>query len=287
MNHPFTALEAEYTHRLAVLKITREAQVDHRAAQLVKPQVLDHFGPAHDELGIPIVWMACSFERESGSDFTRSPAQGDRWDRVSTHVPRGIGPFSSFAAAARWSYQHDGIDKNSAPWSKPYACWAFEKFNGFGPRDHGRVSGYNFSGTNQYDPPTGRGGKYVSDGVWDSSAVDEQLGCVPLMLKMIELEPSLDFGPSIVPLVPSPPLVPVTPTPIGVGGGPHDTAWIQNAINMLGVSGSPLLVDGSYGRKTRNAVRTFQSAHGLVIDGLCGPHTFAALETALAAWKSA
>ncbi|HET7658302.1 MAG TPA: peptidoglycan-binding protein [Bacillales bacterium] len=36
-------------------------------------------------------------------------------------------------------------------------------------------------------------------------------------------------------------------------------------------------VDGIFGRLTRNAVRSFQSDHGLVVDGVAGPHTNAAL----------
>lgn len=282
MQHPFLTLESEYRQRLATLTVTRLSVAKRRADQLLhNPQTIWNFRPVQQELGIPMVWMICSFERESGMDFSRSPAQGDRWDRVSVNVPRGAGPFKSFTESAIWSYKHDGIDKNSAPWSWPYACWAWEKFNGFGPRDHGRVSGYVFAGTDQYDPPSGRAGKYVSDGRWSPSAVDGQLGCVPLALELIKLDPSLQI--EGLPVVTTPAIIPVTPTPAGVGGGAKDTAWIQDALNKLDVDGDPLLIDGSYGRRTRNAVRAFQAAHGLEADGLAGPLTLAALETALAA----
>jgi lysozyme family protein len=199
MQHPFLTLEPEYKQRLASLKITRQAQIHDRAIRLLnRPEVKTNFEPVQVALGIPMVWMICSFERESGMDFTRSPAQGDRWDHISVNVPRGVGPFKSFTDAALWSYRHDGIDKNLAPWSWPYMCWSWEEFNGFGPRNHGHVSGYVWAGTDQYDPPAGQGGKYIADGIWDPHAVDKQLGCVPLALELVRLDPSLD--PSLEPL---------------------------------------------------------------------------------------
>lgn len=281
MQHPFLILENEYKQRLASLRVTRKLEAHNRAVRLLqRPEVKQNFQRVFEVTGIPMVWMMCSFERESSMDFSRSPAQGDRWDRVSVNVPRGVGPFKSWVEAAIWSYRHDGIDKNSAPWTMPYACWSWEKFNGFGPRDHGRCSGYVFSGTDQYDPPTGKAGKYVADGVWSGSAVDQQLGCVSLALDFIALDPSLALTGDL--LLGSTDPIPVTPVPVGVGGGAHDAAWIQDALNKLNVAGTPLLIDGSYGRRTRNAVREFQRAHGgLTIDGLAGPKTLEALENAL------
>lgn len=281
MQHPYLQLRDEYERRLAALKITRDAEAERRAKQILRrPEMMSNFGPVEQALKIPMVWMVCSFERESGLDFKTSPAQGDPWNRVSTHVPAGVGPFKSFTEAAIWSYKHDGLDKNSSPWSWSYMMWAWEKFNGFGPRDHGRVSGYNFAGTDQYDPPTGEGGKYVSDGHWDSGEVDKQLGCVPLAVCLAHLEPRL-----MVPGFPSGPIVVpepiiVTPTPVGVGAPVlgRDTRWVQHALNTLSVLGTPLDEDGNFGRKTRTAVRAFQELRNLDTDGLIGPKTIAALE---------
>lgn len=283
VQHPFKILEPEYTARLSGLKITRPTEVRNRAmAILRRPEVLTNFHPVEEATGIPMLWMICSFERESGLDFRTSPAQGDRWDRRSVNVPRGVGPFKSFTEAAIWSYKYDAIDQNSAPWSWPYMCWAWEKFNGFGPRDHGRVSGYVFSGTNQYDPPSGKGGKYVSDGHWSPGAVDQQLGCIPLALELLRLEPSLGLD-EFVPTIPDveAPIVPVTPSPDGVNGGLKGVGWLQHSLNQLRVTGTPLGVDGSYGRRTRNAVRAFQASHGLDADGLAGDKTCDAIDAEL------
>lgn len=282
MQHPFEILKPEYERRLAALKVTRTRQVRDRAAAILRrPEVIENFRPVEEALGIPMLWMIPSFERESSLDFRTSPAQGDRWDRVSTNVPRGVGPFHNFVDAAIWSYRHDGINANAFPWSWAYMLWAWEKFNGFGPRDHGRVSGYLLAGTDQYDPPAGDGGKYGSDGAagWNPRAVDQQLGCVPMAMELVRLEPSLalETHPFIDTTPPTDPIA-VTPSPIGVGGGAHDTLWIQASLNRLHFGGELLFEDGSYGRRTRNAVRMFQAAHGLVADGLAGPVTIAAIE---------
>ena len=46
-----------------------------------------------------------------------------------------------------------------------------ERYNGLGYYNKKRVSPYVYSGTNVYT-----GGKYVSDGVYDSNTVDKQPG---------------------------------------------------------------------------------------------------------------
>lgn len=294
--HPFPELEPEYKRRLAAMRITREREIDKRAAQLIRPAILERFLPVQDALRIPIVWMLCSFERESGMDFTRSPAQGDRWDRKSVNVPRGVGPFPSWEAAAIWSYKHDAIDQNSFPWTFAYCCYAWEKFNGFGYRAHARVSPYNFAGTDQYDPPSGKGGRYAGDGNWQPSQVDTQLGCVPLALRCMQLQPALALpGMPGVPVVDSPSIVPpVDPVPDGVGGGIvvenvsldalTGTKWVQASLNKLMTDRSDRLeVDGNYGRFTAAAVRVYQAARLLTVDGKIGPETCASIDLDLAA----
>ncbi|MGC4116199.1 MAG: M15 family metallopeptidase [Myxococcales bacterium] len=48
--------------------------------------------------------------------------------------------------------------------------------------------------------------------------------------------------------------------------------------NLLRQKGYNLVADGSFGPKTAQAVRSFQSAHHLAVDGVVGPKTWAALK---------
>lgn len=83
-----------------------------------------------------------------------------------------------------------------------------------------------------------------------------------------------------------------TPTTSGVAAPttalkPGDTGQqvrvLQRALAHLGFS--PGTIDGQYGPSTTQAVKNFQTAHGLTADGVCGPKTIAALKNALTSGK--
>ena len=86
-----------------------------------------------------------------------------------------------------------------------------------------------------------------------------------------------------------PPTTATTPkTPAGAGAPtktlkPGDTGpqvrLLQRSLAHLGFS--PGTIDGQYGPSTTAAVTSFQKAHGLTADGVCGPKTIAALQNAL------
>lgn len=57
----------------------------------------------------------------------------------------------------------------------------------------------------------------------------------------------------------------------------YDVKWVQRRLNAMAVEMSPLAVDGDYGEKTYEAVKSFQIQHGLVADGWLGPKTMAVL----------
>ena len=61
-----------------------------------------------------------------------------------------------------------------------------------------------------------------------------------------------------------------------VGFGP-DVKRVQEMLTALGYALPLFGADGDYGAETEKAVRAFQKAANLVIDGLCGPKTIAAL----------
>jgi len=274
MGHPFAALRDEYTSCLRAMKITRPQQVDETAKKLLRFVDEGRYAAVSKKTGVPQIVMAASFEREASSNFRLSPAQGDPWNRVSTHVPKGLGPYDSWADAAVVAYHIDRLDAvGAANWSWEMACYKEEEFNGFGPRNHGKHTGYLFAGTSIYT-----GGKYVADGVWSPTAYDSQLGVIPMMLRIVQLRPELalpfpfpgtDASASI-------------PTPQAPPQGYHAAAALQAALNKLGAD-PQLDVDDNYGRFTRRAVEAFQKAHGLDVDGIAGTETWAAITKALGA----
>jgi lysozyme family protein len=284
MLHPFAALSGEYTTLLAAMTIDadRLSELQHRAAAILDV-AKDHSREWDDVVartGVPKLWGIASFERESGSIYSKSPAQGDRWDQVSVNVPKNLGPYKSWGDSAVAAYRIDHLDLVGASnWSWARACYEGELFNGFGPRSHGCHTGYLWAATDIYT-----GGKYPEDGRWVPPPFkDKQLGMIPLMVMMGRLDPTLQLAdtlptgistyPSIVP-APAPP-------PLGVGGpeidGVHDAAWIQVVLNDLGTT-PRLIVDGSYGRATRRAVAAFQAQHHLAVDGIAGPQTIAEMK---------
>jgi lysozyme family protein len=186
MKHPFSALRAEYEHMLASMVVTRPAFVDEVAHRLVgyKPR----YGPVAAKTGVPIVWLAAINERESSSNFRTYLGNGEPLGRRTRLVPRGRGPFGSWEAGAIDALHVDGIDAVK-DWSWPRALFEAERWNGFGPRNHRIHTGYLWAGTNHYDR-----GKYVADGVWDPNHRDTQLGIVPIMRRMVELDASLQLG---------------------------------------------------------------------------------------------
>jgi putative chitinase len=62
------------------------------------------------------------------------------------------------------------------------------------------------------------------------------------------------------------------PAPWEVAAADEETRWLQEALNDLGAQ-PPLVVDGRYGPATTEAVKWFQAATSLKIDGIAGDVT--------------
>jgi len=282
MQHPYQVLRPEYEADLAAMKVTRPIEVD-KVAQSLLPK-MDLYLREQEVVKVPAAFLAALDQREDDANPHCAIGQGDPWNRVSRNVPRGKGPWSSKFDADIFYIRYDHLDDNSAPWSWSYVCWKGEAWNGFGPRSHGIRTGYLWSGTSLYVR-----GKYVADNEWDARETDKQLGIIPVMRRLIALRPDLAFdnlpAHDTLAIVPPP-----QPLPHGVGGpavgvsviGPHDTRWVQQALNTCYLPAADALkVDGSYGRRTREAVRSFQRFNKLVPDGLFGEKTDAALTAAM------
>jgi len=147
----------------------------------------NHYQAVSAVTGVPWPVIAVIHERESSQSWLASLAQGDPWNKVSTHVPKGRGPFKSWEEAA--------IDalKVAPPkaatwkdWSIGGALTLLEQYNGLGYFKRGVPSPYVWASTDQYQR-----GKYIRDGVFDPNAVDKQLGCAALLMSMQSIDSSV------------------------------------------------------------------------------------------------
>ncbi len=205
MSATFAQLKDEYAvlWQSMVVSANRLQTIDHVATQRLAGK--SRYQRVTALTGVPWAAIAVIHQMECGGDWALSLAQGDPWDEVSTHVPKGRGPFTSWEAAAIDALSIDGTDQVKT-WSIERLCYELEKYNGWGSRNKGIHTPYLWSYSNHYTR-----GKYIADHVWDASAVSQQVGGMPLLSRMMALDPSITFG--TAPPVPLPVSVPTVSAP--------------------------------------------------------------------------
>jgi lysozyme family protein len=183
----FDALTRAGLRRWENAKLTRKTLSDNVAKSLVGAK--KRYQAVEAKTGVPWFVIAVIHQRESSQNWDRSLAQGDRWDRVSVRKPAGRGPFRSWEEAAIDALVdcHPYLAKRK-DWSLAGILIALEMYNGLGYAQMGRPSPYLWAGTDQY-----KSGKYVADGRYDASHVDQQLGCVAMLKSMMALDPTITF----------------------------------------------------------------------------------------------
>lgn len=163
--------------------------LDSAAAKILRSKA--RYEKVGRQLGVPWWFIAICHWRESSGNFAGVLHNGEHiigTGRKTRLVPAGRGPFSSWEEAAVDALRLKGLH-NIREWSVERVCYEAERFNGFGYYFHGVPSAYLWSFSNIY-----KGGKYVADGVWDPSARDQQVGVMPLLLRMMIADKSIRFG---------------------------------------------------------------------------------------------
>ncbi len=221
-----SALTLANAARWRVAKLTRGPELAQVAKRLVaaKPR----YQKVSVSTGVPWFVIAVIHQRESSQDWTRGLAQGDPWNAVSVHVPRGRGPFPSWEAAAMDALRVcPPYAAKWKDWSPGGAMTLLEQYNGLGYANKGLPSPYVWSGTDQYVR-----GKYVADGVFDPNVVDKQLGCAGLIKAMMALDDSIAFADSIKPVPATPAPKPPKPAP-ALTPAPPQANWLQSLIAAI------------------------------------------------------
>ncbi len=140
--------------------------------------------------GVPWAMVACLHRRESSANFSTYLGNGDPLSRVSTHVPKGRGPFlgpNAFVDGAVDALRLDGLAAVK-DWRLEKQLYWMEKYNGTGYHTKDLPSPYVWGGTNIQKP-----GKWIADHVFDSKYMDTQPGCAPLLRAIADLDPTVKF----------------------------------------------------------------------------------------------
>lgn len=144
--------------------------------------------------GVPAPVIFALHYRESSNNFGRHLHEGSRLTHRTLYVPKNRlpppknPPYDFVTSAEDALYTYEKLDKWD--WnSMESALQASESYNGLGYQRKGVPSPYLWSGTNQYTR-----GKYVADGRYSDTAVDQQLGVVAILKRMIERGISVKFA---------------------------------------------------------------------------------------------
>lgn len=146
--------------------------------------------------GVPAPVLFCLHYRESDNNFRchaheGSPLTHRTRDEPKNRLPHPDPPFTFEQSAfdAYYVCEHPPLDR--IDWSNLQASLdKMESFNGFGYRSRGIAPPYLYSGTNLYQR-----GKFIADHRFSSTAVDGQLGCVAILLRMRERGIPIKFAP--------------------------------------------------------------------------------------------
>lgn len=168
----------QYASRFDNAVITKIGQVNEDISSAMAFR--DRCVSVQAKTGIPWYIVSCVTMRETSFNPTQNIANGDPWDEVTTHVPKGKGPYDSWSAAAvdaltmNHTFAHLGMNPTIVD-----TLAALEAYNGLGYLHRGVPSPYLWAATNQYS-----GGKFVADGEYDAQAQDAQTGCAALLLAL-------------------------------------------------------------------------------------------------------
>ena len=196
----FETAKAGYGNLWRSMKIRpeRRAALEGAARKILRGK--SRYMTVERSTGVPWFVIGLEHYREADCSFACHLHNGDngypdangRLTVRTRQVPAGrpaSAPPWTWEDSARDALAIDGLNR-VVDWGIERIGYMCEKFNGEGYFGHDVNSPYVWAGSNHYgDPPNT--GKYVADHVFDPHAIDTQLGCVPLLAVMMELDASI------------------------------------------------------------------------------------------------
>jgi lysozyme family protein len=207
MAYTFDQTKAGYAKLWDQAKLSHPAQAQAQAQRILASRAT--LTQVEQETGVPWFMVGALLYRESDLDFGTYLGNGQSLKRVTTVVPAGRGPFSSFVDGAVDAIKLEGMYK-IGPWTLELILYWTERFNGQGYFGHGN-SPYLWSWTDQYIS-----GKFVADHVYDPNVVDVQGGCAAILMSLFSIDASL-MPPRIAAGAPPVATTPTTTVPVPAG----------------------------------------------------------------------
>jgi lysozyme family protein len=185
----FSAMAQGYRNMWRSMRITRQAAVDAAARKILslKPRYLK----VERTTGVPWFVQGIWHMRESNNNFAGVLHNGEHiigTGRKTRLVPAGRGPFNSWEEAAEDALRMKGLHLIRDWDDIGRIGYETERFNGFGYVPRSINSPYVWAGSQHYVR-----GKYVADGVFSATHVDTQLGCLPVLWKLCQLDPDVNY----------------------------------------------------------------------------------------------
>ncbi len=185
----FEATEAGYTKmwRTATLKGGADAvNAETFANKIIAAEA--QYRAVQNATGVPWYFIGALHMRESSCNFAGVLHNGEKiigTGRVTSLVPAGRGPFSTWAEAAIDALKLKNMHRVQL-WSAARQLFEAEIFNGPGYINKGINSPYIWAGTNHEQR-----GKYVRDHVFDPNAEDTQLGVAAVLIRLAQKRPDI------------------------------------------------------------------------------------------------
>lgn len=178
---------ADLWQRMTILE-SRQA-----AVQLVAHRIIgykDRYLKLEKLTGIPWFFIGVLHYREADCNFHCHLHNGDPLNKRTVQVPagrpHGEPPFT-WDESALDALVYEGLDKVRV-WSLERFAFQGEGYNGWGYFRMHVTSAYLWAGTSDHEY-----GKYTGDHHYDPNAVDKELGIMPILKVLMQLDPSVSF----------------------------------------------------------------------------------------------
>lgn len=178
-------LKATYQHQWDVMVVhpDRVAEAANVARAIAAHR--DRYKVPEAATGVPWWWIGIIHNRECSLRFDQHLHNGDPLSSRTTHFPPGrppppADPPFQWEASSIDALKYEGLE-SVQDWSIAGSLFRFEAYNGEGYHARHLPSPYVFAGSNQYVC-----GKYIQDGVFSYTTVDQQLGAALVLRALID-----------------------------------------------------------------------------------------------------